>query len=201
VTVDARAALLIAAGPQQGGFAAAVGAFLLCGALIVLSGLVWPLGRLIAAIPPPIAGATLAGVLLLPLCLAPVKAVAEVPLLAVPLVLVWALVGRLARPWAVPAALVAAVVGIVVTGPGLGRRPRPHARLDDTTVRPGDAGGCRAAAVPGDDGLAERPGDGRARRARLQPADRADPRGDGARRACGRTVRRGPTRRRGRRRR
>ena len=38
------AALLIAAGPQPGGFAAAVGAFLLCGALIVLAGLVRPLG-------------------------------------------------------------------------------------------------------------------------------------------------------------
>ena len=60
--------------------------------------LVRPLGRLIGAIPPPIAGAMLAGVLL-PLCLAPVKAVAEVPLLAVPVVLVWAVVGRLARPW------------------------------------------------------------------------------------------------------
>ena len=57
------AALLIAAGPPSGGFAAAVGAFLLCGVLIVLSGLVRPLGRLIEVIPPPIAGAMLAGVL------------------------------------------------------------------------------------------------------------------------------------------
>jgi len=39
---------------------------------------------------------------------------------AFPVVLVWAVVGRLARPWAVPAALVVAVVGIVVTGPGWG---------------------------------------------------------------------------------
>ena len=113
------AALLIAAGPQPGGFAAAVGAFLLCGALIVLAGLVRPLGRLIAAIPAPIAGAMLAGVLL-PLCLAPVRAVAEVPLLAVPVVLVWAVVLRFARPWAVPAALAAAAVGLILTGPGLG---------------------------------------------------------------------------------
>ena len=113
------AALLIAAGRPPGGFAAAVGAFLLCGALIVLSGLIRPLGRLIEVIPPPIAGAMLAGVLL-PLCVAPVKAVAEVPMLAAPVVLVWAVVGRFARPWAVPAALVTAVVGIVLTGPGLG---------------------------------------------------------------------------------
>ena len=61
----------------------------------------------------------LAGVLL-PLCLAPVRAVAEVPLLAVPVVVVWVVVLRFARQWAVPAALAAAAVGIVLTGPGLG---------------------------------------------------------------------------------
>jgi benzoate membrane transport protein len=87
--------------------------------LIVLVGMVRPLDRLIAAIPAPIAGAMLAGVLL-PLCLAPVRAVAEVPLLAVPVVVVWAVVLRFARQWAVPAALAAAAVGIVLTGPGLG---------------------------------------------------------------------------------
>ena len=113
------AALLVAAGPQPGGFPTAVGAFLLCGVLTLLSGLVRPLSRLIAAIPPSIAGAMLAGVLL-PLCVAPVRAVTEVPLLAVPVVVVWALVGRFARPWAVPAALVVAAAGIVLTGPGLG---------------------------------------------------------------------------------
>lgn len=109
------AALLVAAGPQPGGFAAAVGAFLLCGALIVVAGLVTPLGRLVAAIPGHIAGAMLAGVLL-PLCLAPVHAMAQVPLLAAPVVLVWALVSRVARPWAVPAALVVAIAGILLTG-------------------------------------------------------------------------------------
>jgi hypothetical protein len=67
---------------------------------------------------------------------------------AFPVVLVWAVVGRLARAWAVPAALVVAVVRVVVTGPELG----------GAAVRPADAGGCRAAAVPGDDGLAEHPG-------------------------------------------
>jgi len=40
-------------------------------------------------------------------------------MLAVPVVVVWAAVGRFARPWAVPAALVTAAVGIVLTGPGL----------------------------------------------------------------------------------
>jgi benzoate membrane transport protein len=113
------AALLISAGPQPGGFPAAVGAFLLCGALVLVVALVPGLGRLIAAIPAPVAGGMLAGVLL-DLCLAPVRALAEVPVLAAPVIVVWALVGRFARPWAVPAALVVAVVAIALTGPGLG---------------------------------------------------------------------------------
>ncbi|MFC4944764.1 benzoate/H(+) symporter BenE family transporter [Pseudonocardia sp. GCM10023141] len=112
------AALLLSAGAQPGGFPAAVGAFLLCGVLIVVSGLVPALARLVAAIPAHLAGAMLAGVLL-PLCIAPVHAVAEIPLLAAPVVIVWAVLARFARRWAVPAALVVAVVLIAVTGPGL----------------------------------------------------------------------------------
>ncbi|HEY0815503.1 MAG TPA: benzoate/H(+) symporter BenE family transporter [Pseudonocardia sp.] len=109
------AALLVTAGPAPGGFPAAVGAFLLCGALVVVAGLVGPLGRLVAAIPGHIAGAMLAGVLL-PLCLAPVHALAQVPLLAAPVIVVWAVVGRFARAWAIPCALVVAVAGILLTG-------------------------------------------------------------------------------------
>lgn len=112
------AALLISAGQPAGGFGAAVGAFVLCGLLVVVSGMVPVLARLVAAIPAHVAGAMLAGVLL-PLCLAPVQAVAQVPLLAAPVVVVWVVVGRLARPWAVPAALVVAVGLIVATGPGV----------------------------------------------------------------------------------
>ncbi|GAA2548309.1 benzoate/H(+) symporter BenE family transporter [Pseudonocardia hydrocarbonoxydans] len=110
------AALLVTSGAPAGGFGAAVGAFLLCGVLVVVAGLVPALARLVAAIPGHVAGAMLAGVLL-PLCLAPVRAVAEVPLLAAPVVAVWVLVGRFARAWAVPAALAVAVGLIVATGP------------------------------------------------------------------------------------
>jgi len=110
------AALLIAADAPAAGFPAAIGAFLLCGALTVAAGLVPPLGRLIAAIPSPVAGAMLAGVLL-PLCLAPVRALGEVPALAAPVIGVWLLVGRFARPWAVPAALAVAVPLVLLTGP------------------------------------------------------------------------------------
>jgi benzoate membrane transport protein len=116
------AALLISTGTPPGGFPAAVGAFLVCGVLVVVAGLVPAVGRLIALIPVPIASAMLAGVLV-ELCLAPVRALAEVPLLAAPVIAVWAIVGRFARTWAVPAALVVAAVAIGLTGPGLGDVP------------------------------------------------------------------------------
>lgn len=100
-------ALLAASAVPEGGFPAAVGAFLLTGALIVLAGLWKPLGRAVAAIPPALANAMLAGVLL-PLCLAPVAAVAEMPALALPVVLAWAVLARLNRLLAVPAAVLLA---------------------------------------------------------------------------------------------
>ncbi|MBG0827228.1 benzoate/H(+) symporter BenE family transporter [Planomonospora sp. ID67723] len=112
------AALLVSTGTVEGGFPAAVGAFAACGLLITVTGLFPALGRWIAAIPAPIAGAMLAGILL-DLCVAPVRALVEVPQLAVPVVLIWALLSRFARIWAVPGALLAAVVAIALTGPGL----------------------------------------------------------------------------------
>ena len=107
------AALLVAAGVDDANFAAAVGAFILCGALIILCGL-WPaLGRLITRIPTPLASAMLAGILL-PICLAPVTAMIEVPQLAWPIIVVWLILFRLAPRWAVPAAMVAAAVTIAL---------------------------------------------------------------------------------------
>src|SRR5689334_1401373 len=66
------AALLAGAGTPDGGWPAAVGAFLIAGVLIALTGLVPPLGRLMTRIPTALAQAMLAGVLL-SLCLAPFK--------------------------------------------------------------------------------------------------------------------------------
>jgi benzoate membrane transport protein len=108
------AALLATTGAVAGGFPAAVGAFLLAGLLIVLAGIWRPLGRWVAAIPAPLANAMLAGVLL-SLCLAPVKAVAETPALGLPVVLVWAVVARVKRVYAVPAAVVVAAGLIAAT--------------------------------------------------------------------------------------
>jgi len=105
------AALLISSGEPPGGYPAALGAFVAVGVLIVLAGLWRALGRWVAAIPVSLASAMLAGVLL-PVCLAPVRGAAELPLEIGPVILVWALLMRFARPWAVPGALAAA--GVVI---------------------------------------------------------------------------------------
>lgn len=99
-------AFLLTVGEPVGGFPAVAGAFLVTAALVVLTGLFRPLARLIAAIPSAIANAMLAG-MLLTLCLAPVTALAEVPLLAAPILIAWMLGLRLARRYAVPIAVVA----------------------------------------------------------------------------------------------
>lgn len=107
------AALLATAAWPEGGFAAAVGAFLACGLAIVLAGLWKPFGRAVAAIPSPLANAMLAGVLL-GLCLAPVQAIADFPLIGLAIVATWAVVARVRRLMAVPAAVLVAAVLIVL---------------------------------------------------------------------------------------
>lgn len=102
-------ALLAATGAVEGGFSVAVGAFIISAILIIAAGLFKPLGKAISLIPASLANGMLAGVLL-PLCLAPVKAVGFNPLLALPIVLAWIVVGAFKRLWAVPAALVAFVL-------------------------------------------------------------------------------------------
>lgn len=105
------AALLVAASRDDAHFAASVGAFIVCGVLIVLCGL-WPwLGRLVTSIPKPIASAMLAGILF-PICLAPVTASIEHPALGLPIVIAWLIMLRLAPRWAVPTAML--VCGLVI---------------------------------------------------------------------------------------
>ena len=109
------AALLIGAGPVHGGYAAALGAFVVAGVLTVIAGLVTPLQRAIAAIPAPLASALLAGVLL-PICVAPARAVVTLPSLTAPVILTWLVLMRVARRLAVPGALLAAGVALVADG-------------------------------------------------------------------------------------
>ena len=108
------AAVLLAAAGNGIAFSDAVGAFLVSAVLVVLSGL-WPaLGRAIVGIPKPLASALLAGVLF-PICLAPIEAVATLPLLAAPIVIVWLVLYRLAPRWAVPAAMLVAVIAVLIS--------------------------------------------------------------------------------------
>jgi benzoate membrane transport protein len=119
------AALLASTGIVSGGWSAAVGAFLVVGGLIIITGL-WPrLGRLIAAIPTPIAQAMLAGVVL-ELCLVPVRGFVAHPWLVGPSLLTWAVMLRFARRWAVPAAF---AVTLVVIGIDAARHGGLHGSL------------------------------------------------------------------------
>lgn len=107
------AALLATTGAVAGGWPAAVGAFVVCGVLFVLTGL-WPaLARWVQRIPTPIAQAMLAGVLL-PLCIAPVTSLAKHPWAVAPVLVVWLVLLKIRPRWAVPLAFVAALVVIAV---------------------------------------------------------------------------------------
>jgi benzoate membrane transport protein len=106
------AAFLATLEPIEGGFSVAVGAFLVTAVLIILAGLWKPLGRAVSAIPKPLASAMLAGVLL-PLCLAPFEAIVEFPYVGLPILVVWAVVAKINRLFAVPAAVFVAAVLIV----------------------------------------------------------------------------------------
>jgi len=107
------AALLINSGPIEGGFGVAVGAFIISALLVVLAGQIKPFGTLINKIPAAIANAMLAGILVI-LCFAPFKAIAFNPALGLPIVLAWLIVGRFNKILAVPAALIAFIIVVVL---------------------------------------------------------------------------------------
>lgn len=106
-------ALLAATGAVDGGWPAVVGGFLVSAALILCTALFPPLGALIARIPPSIAQAMLAGVLL-PLCVAPFVGLVDDPWGVVPVLVVWLVASRLLPRWAVPLAFVAAIAVVSV---------------------------------------------------------------------------------------
>lgn len=99
------AALLISSGTLGLPFSSAVGAFIVTGFLLLLTGL-WPaLGRLVSSIPRPIASAMLAGVIF-NFCIAPFKSAAQFPWIVLPAILVWLILYKYATVWATPAAMV-----------------------------------------------------------------------------------------------
>jgi len=109
------AALLAGAGAPSVGFGGAVSAFAVSGLLLAACGLIRPLGELVGRIPPALATAMLAGVLLT-LCVEPFRAVVADPAAIAPVIVVWLLLSRFAARWAVPGALIAALVVIGVSG-------------------------------------------------------------------------------------
>lgn len=127
------AAVSATEGPPEQRWSAAVGAFLVAAALILLTALVPRLGALIAAIPPSIAQAMLAGVLL-PLCLAPVTGIVVNPWGVVPVVLTWLLLVRIAPRWAVPGAFATATVVVVVGIVNSGTAVEPAQLLPTLTL-------------------------------------------------------------------
>ena len=105
------AAMLVAAGTLKLGFPVAVGAFVMSGVLLTLTGL-WPaLGRVVTSIPKPIASAMLAGVIF-SFCISPFQMISSHPLVVLPALLVWLVLYRIATIWAAPAAI--AVMGVVI---------------------------------------------------------------------------------------
>lgn len=106
-------ALLAATGTVDGGWSAVVGGFFVCAALILCTALFPPLGALIARIPPSIAQAMLAGVLL-PLCVAPFVGLVDDPWGVAPVLIVWLVASRVLPRWAVPLAFVAAIVVVAI---------------------------------------------------------------------------------------
>ena len=153
------AAMLATTGAVAGGWSAAVGAFLLVGVLILITGL-WPaLGRLVAAIPTALAQAMLAGVVLT-LCLAPVHGLAAEPWAVAPILVGWLVATRFVPRWAVPIAF--AITLLVDRGRGGWRPGRgaggPVADLDDADADRAGGARSRHPPLPGDHGQPERAG-------------------------------------------
>lgn len=99
------AALLISSGALGLPFSSSVGAFIVSGFLLLLTGF-WPaLGRLVSSIPRPIASAMLAGVIF-NFCIAPFKSATDFPWLVLPGLVVWLVLYKYATVWATPVAMV-----------------------------------------------------------------------------------------------
>lgn len=113
------AALLATSALPGGGYADAVGAFVVAGVLYLLTALVKPLATVVAAIPKAIANAMLAGVLL-GLCVVPFRTLGVHPWSVAPILIAWLLATRFAPRWSVPAAFVTAI-GVVAWSGTFGR--------------------------------------------------------------------------------
>lgn len=108
------AAFLAASQQLPGGFEEAVGAFIGCAVLLVLTGFIPALGRFVASIPKPVASALLAGVLM-KLCFAPALALGTIPLLVLPVLLAWLFGLVWNKLLAMPLAVGAFIIVLMIT--------------------------------------------------------------------------------------
>lgn len=111
------AAVLVGGSAITNDFGIGVSAFLLASVLLLVTALAPVLARWMTRIPAPIGSAMLAGILF-PICLSPVTAVLEQPYAALPAILVWLVLLRVAPRWSVPAAVAVMAVAIVVMTAG-----------------------------------------------------------------------------------
>lgn len=110
------AALLVSASPLGLEYSTAVGAFIVCGVLLAVTAF-WPqLGRLVSSIPPAIASAMLAGVIL-SFCTAPFAAMKTHPAIALPVIAVWLVMFRIKMLWAAPVAITLSAILVELTLP------------------------------------------------------------------------------------
>ena len=109
------AAMLATAVTPAGGFAEAVGAFVITGVLLALTGLSKNLAKAVNRIPTAVANAMLAGVLL-SLCLQPFRDLTRSPGAIGAVLVAWVVLTVLAPRWAVPGAVAAAAVAMVIDG-------------------------------------------------------------------------------------
>ena len=125
------AALLATTATMEGGFSAAVGAFLIAGLLVAVTGFVPQVTALVQRVPSQVAAAMLAGVLF-GLCVRPLQALPLNPLGIGAMLAAWAVAQRFAPRWAVPAALVAGLGSFLAAGSLAdvpARAPLPHLLL------------------------------------------------------------------------
>jgi len=108
------AAFLASSAALPGGFAEASGAFLCTAVLIIVTGFVPMLSRLVGAIPKPVASALLAGVLL-NLCFAPALGLSSIPQFVVPVLAAWLLGLYWHKLAAMPCAVLVMVIILIFT--------------------------------------------------------------------------------------
>lgn len=102
------AALLATMAAPEGGFAVAVGAFVVTGVLLAATALIPPLAQLVQQVSTAIANAMLAGVVL-SLCIDPLRQWHQDAWGITIVFVVWAILTRLLPRWAVPGAVVGAI--------------------------------------------------------------------------------------------